>query len=103
MTENKGSSKSPQDSRKPPITEAELIDIMGALSDKVTSAVLTCIAETGECLKKDLETLDAVVEEGESDIAALKELGLIEVEKSTIALTEKGRKVLAYIEGWSEK
>lgn len=103
MTQNKDSSKSPQSPGKTDnrTETTEILEIMEALSDNVTNAVLTCIAETGECSKKELVTLDAVVEETESDVTALKELGLIEVGEDTIALTEKGRKVLAYIKRWN--
>ena len=105
MTQNKDSSKSPQSPGKTESrTESiKILEIMEALSDNVTNAVLTCIAETGECSKKDLVTLDAVVEETESDVTALKELGLIDVGKDTVALTEKGRKVLEYIKKWNSE
>jgi predicted transcriptional regulator len=72
--------------------------ILGVLSDAVATAIMRCIAETGECSRKDLETLDAVVEEGESLIRGLRESGLIEVGEDTVALTEKGRKALAFID-----
>jgi predicted methyltransferase len=73
-------------------------EIFNGLSDAVATAIMRCIAETEECSREDLETLDAVVKEGESLIRGLRESGLIEVGKDTVALTEKGRKVLAFID-----
>ena len=75
-----------------------MMEIFSALSDAVTNRILCSIAETGACSKKDLETLDAVVKEGESVVKDLRECGLIAVEKDAIVLTEKGRKVLEFID-----
>jgi hypothetical protein len=74
--------------------ENETEEILSALSDPVMYAIFTCVSETDTCEKKDLITMDAVIGETESLIAGLKDLGLIDVEKDTAALTEKGRKVL---------
>ena len=46
--------------------ENETGEIMHALSDPVMYATFTCISETGICEKKDLTTMDAVIEETES-------------------------------------
>ena len=78
--------------------DISVIEIFSALSDVVTNRILCSIAETGACSKKDLETLDAVVKEGESVVKDLRECGLIAVEKDAIVLTEKGRKVLEFID-----
>jgi predicted methyltransferase len=83
--------------------EGVVTEIFDMLSDAVANAIIRRIAETGECSRKDLETLDAVEKEGESVIRELREYGLIEVEKDTIALTEKGRKVLAFIDELDKK
>jgi predicted methyltransferase len=74
--------------------DATVIEVFGVLSDAVTNAIFCRIAETGRCSREELVTLDAVVEEGESVVKELRENGLIEVGKDTVALTEKGRKVL---------
>lgn len=82
---------------------AEITEILGVLSDAVSSAIVRRIAETDRCSKEDLVTMDVVVEEGESVVTGLKDFGLIEVEKDAVVLTEKGRKVLTCIEGWNEE
>ena len=78
--------------------DAEITEIMGALSDPVTGAIFWRIAETGACAKKDLETLDAVVKEGETFVQKLREYGLIDIGDGGITLTETGRKLLEYLE-----
>ena len=77
--------------------DTEVIAVCGVLSDTVTIAILCRIAERGGCARKELETLDAVVKEGEPVVRELRENGLIEV-GDTITLTEKGKKVLAFID-----
>ena len=82
------------------IKEAEgstVVEVFGVLSDAVANAIFCRIAEKGECKREELVKLDAVVEEGESVVRELRENGLIEV-GDTIALTEKGKKVLAFID-----
>ncbi len=75
-----------------------LTEVLSVLSDTVTRAIFRHVVETGGCSKEDLATLDAVVEEEESLVRGLKDLGLIDVEGDTFVATEKGRKVLACID-----
>ena len=72
------------------------------LSDVVTNAIMRRIAETGGCSREELEILDAVVREGELLVRGLGEYGLIAV-GDTVALTEKGKKVFAFIDGLDRK
>ena len=79
--------------------DTEVIEICGVLGDAVNNAILGNIAEKGACSQKDLILLDAVEKESKSVIRELKECGLIEVGKDAVTLTEKGKNVLAFIDG----
>lgn len=78
--------------------ENAVTEILSVLSDGVLRSIMRRIDETDTCTREDLMTMDAVVEEGESLVRNLREYGLIEVEKDTVVITEKGRKFLAFVE-----
>ena len=90
-----GTDKKRTQTREVSTKEAEVLSV---LSDTVTRAIFRHVVKTGGCFKEDLATLDAVVEEEESLVRELKDLGLIDVEDNTFVATEKGRKVLACID-----
>lgn len=79
-------------------TSTWVTEVLYVLSDTVTNAIFRRIVESGGCLKEDLITMDAVIEESESVLTALKDGGFIEIDGEAIVATEKGRKALACIE-----
>lgn len=90
-----GTDKKRSQTKEASTKEAEVLSV---LSDTVTRTIFRHVVETGGCFKEDLETLDAVIEEEETLVRELKDLGLIDVEDNTFVATEKGKKALACID-----